>query len=103
MGATLSEVFSSAEEGDRWAEEQSRLASRWNLQKTADLGNRPVVRVPVVSPDGSLEEIALPLNTPRPIDERLRSLFAQSSALTGYSEDRSRRRQPAFVRSLRFD
>ena len=45
MGANVSQVFPTPEECDRWAEQQTRLAARWNLQKTADLGNRSVVRV----------------------------------------------------------
>lgn len=103
MGATVSQYFASTEECDRWAEHQAKLAAQWNLHKTADLGNRPVVRVPVVAPDGRAEEVALPLTSPRSVDERLRALLGGPSSLRGYREDRTRRRQPAFVRVLRFD
>jgi hypothetical protein len=103
MGATLSQLFTSTDECDRWAEQQARLAAQWNLQKTADLGNRPVVRVPVVGPSGRAEEVTLPISSRQSVDDRLRTLLTRSGAYTGYREDRSRRRQPAFVRIMRFD
>ncbi len=103
MGATLSELFTSPEEGDQWANQQTKLATRWNLAKTADLGNRPIVRVPVISPTGQAEEITLPINSAKSIDQRVREFLTRSSALAGYREDRTRQRQAGFVRSLRFD
>jgi hypothetical protein len=103
MGATLSQLFTSTDECDRWADQQARLAAQWNLQKTADLGNRPVVRVPVISPHGRPEEVTLPITSAQSIDQRLNTLLARSASFAGYREDRSRRRQPAFVRILRFD
>jgi hypothetical protein len=99
----MSELFVSTEECDAWAEQQTKLAARWNLQKTADLGNRPIVRVPIISPDGRAEEISLPINTAQAVDQRLHDLLARSVKLAGYREDRSRQRQAGFVRSLRFD
>ncbi|MCC6191122.1 MAG: hypothetical protein IT318_19040 [Anaerolineales bacterium] len=103
MGASLSQTFPTLEDCNRWAEQQARLAAQWNLQKTADLGNRPVVRVPVISPAGQPDELTLPLEPGSSVESRLRAQLARSPRFAGYREDRTRLRQPAFVRSLRFD
>ena len=107
MGASLSRCFDTVEECDRWAEQQTKLATRWNLQKIADLGNTPVVRVPVVSPDGCSDEVTIPLEPGRApdtsVDHRLQSHLLKSRLFAGYSEDRSRQRGRAYVRSMRFD
>jgi hypothetical protein len=103
MGASLSQCFSTPEECDRWAEQQARLAAQWNLHKTADLGNRPVVQVPVVSPEGRPEEVTIPVEPGASIDHCIQRHLRHSRHFAGYREDRSRRRQTAFVRSLRFD
>jgi len=103
MGATMSELFASTEECDQWADQQTKLAARWNLAKTADLGNRPIVRIPLISPTGQAEEITLPINSRQSVDTRLRDFLSRSSTLAGYREDCTRQRQAAFVRSLRFD
>jgi len=71
MGANLSQSFPTPEECDRWAEQQTRLAAQWNLQKTADLGNRSVVRVPVVSPAGQPDEITVPVEPGAPVEPRI--------------------------------
>jgi hypothetical protein len=102
MGANLSQTFATAEECDRWAEQQARLAAQWNLQKTADLGNKAVVRVPVIAPTGQPDELTIPVDPGTPVESKVRSAL-QHTRLRGYREDRTRRRQPAFVRSLRFD
>ena len=103
MGASLSQYFPTPEEADRWAEQQTRLAARWGLQKTSDLGNQSVVRVPVISPAGQPEEITLPGDPGRGVDTQLRAHLRKSRRYAGYREDPLRRRQTAFVRSLRFD
>jgi hypothetical protein len=102
MGANLSQTFATAEECDRWAEQQAKLAAQWNLQKTADLGNRAVVRVPVIAPSGQPDELTVPLEPGTAVDLHVRSVLAHTH-FRGYREDCTRRRQPAFVRSLRFD
>jgi hypothetical protein len=102
MGASLSRCFNTPEDADRWAEQQVKLAARWNLQKIADLGNTPVVRVPLVAPDGATDELTLPLE-PGSLDRRLQSHLLKYSQYAGYREDRSRQREQAYVRSLRFD
>lgn len=102
MGASLSQTFATPEECDRWAEQQARLAAQWNLQKTADLGNKAVVRVPVIAPSGQPDELTVPVEPGTAVERKVRSLLA-NQRLRGYREDHSRRRQPAFVRSLRFD
>jgi hypothetical protein len=103
MGATLSQAFPTPEECDRWAEQQARLAAQWNLQKTADLGNRAVVQVPVISPAGQPDELTIPVDPRASLDARLDNYLARSRHLSGYREDRTRRRQPAYVRCLRFE
>jgi hypothetical protein len=103
MGANVSQTFTTAEECDRWAEQQAQMAARWNLQKTADLGNRAVIRVPVISPTGQSDELTIPLEPGKSVETRLRSHLTRSPRLYGYREDHSRHRQPAYVRSLRFD
>jgi|GEM_PF-3414163 len=103
MGANLSQSFPTPEECDRWAEQQTRLAAQWNLQKTADLGNRSVVRVPVVSPAGQPEEITVAVEPGAPVEPRIHAHLHQTRRFAGYREDPLRRRQSAFVRSLRFD
>ncbi len=102
MGANMSRCFATAEEADRWVQAQIQQAARWNLQKTADLGNTPVVRVPVIRPDGTLAEFAVDLEPAASVEARIFQTLARSRQ-RGYREDRSRRRQPAIVRSLRFD
>jgi hypothetical protein len=102
MGASLSQCFSNIEEADQWAEQQARLAARWNLHKTVDV-NTPVVRVPVIKPDGSPAEVAIPLEPAPTVDKRIAAYLGASARRTGYREDRSRNRQRAYIRSLRFD
>jgi hypothetical protein len=101
MGATVSEIFPTPEECDRWARQQSETAARWRLQSTADLGNTAIVRVPVIRPDGSRAELAVALEPEHNVDQRIAATLARRRR--GYREDRSRWRQRAFVRSLRFD
>ncbi len=102
MGANMSRCFTTAEDADRWVALQVQQAARWNLQKTADLGNTPIVRVPVIGPDGTPAEFAVDLEPAKSVEDRIFQTLARSRR-RGYREDRSRRRQPAIVRSLRFD
>ncbi len=102
MGANMSRCFATAEEADRWAAAQAQQAARWNLQKTADLGNNPVMRVPVIRPDGTPAEFAVDLEPAESVERRIVQTLERSRH-RGYREDRSRRRQTAIVRSLRFD
>ena len=103
MGATLSQSFSTPEECDQWIKQQIRLAARWGLHKTADLGNLSVVRVPVVSPPGQPEEITLPVEPNAAVGPRIYYHLHRSRRFAGYREDPLRRPQRAYVRSLRFD
>ena len=103
MGATLSQYFPTPEECDVWAEQQSRLAARWGLHKTADLGNLSVLRVPVIGPSGQPEEITIPVEPGKAVEPHLHYHLHQSRRFSGYREDPLRHRQRAFVRSLRFD
>jgi hypothetical protein len=72
------------------------------LQKTADLGNKAVVQVPVIAPGGLPDELTIPIEPGTPVESKVRTTLAHTR-FSGYREDRSRRRRPAFVRSLRFD
>jgi hypothetical protein len=101
MGATVSEIFPTAEEGDRWARQQAEAAARWRLQPTADLGNTPIVRVPVIRPDGTRAEVAVALEPEQSVDTRIAATLARRPR--GYREDPARWRQRGYVRSLRFD
>ncbi len=103
MGANLSQSFPTPEEADIWAEQQTRRAAQWNLQKTADYGNRPVVRVPVVSPAGQPEEITVTVEPGTAVEPRIHASLHKTRRFAGYREDPLRRRQSAYERSLHFD
>jgi hypothetical protein len=102
MGANMSRAFESAEEAESWAVEQAKAAARWNLQKSADLGNTPVMLVPVVRPDGTRTELAVPAQPAATTEPRVRAALLRARQ-RGYHEDRTRPRQRGYVRSLRFD
>ena len=103
MGANMSRSFDTVAEADRWAAQQARLAAQWNLQVTVDLGNTPVLRVPVIQGDGSPGEVAVPLEPASNVEKRLADTLTRSARQRGLREDRRRRRTRAVVRSLRFD
>ncbi len=103
MGANMSRSFDTAAEADRWAAQQARLAAQWNLQVAVDLGNTPVVRVPVIKHDGTPGELAVTLEPAHDVDKRVADLLARSGRHRGYREDRRRRRTQAVIRSLRFE
>ncbi len=102
MGASMSRYFASVEEAEQWAEQQTRLAARWNLQKAVDV-TLPVVKVPVVRPDGTPAEVAVAVESPRTAEQRVTTYLSQTGRQKGYREDRTRWRQRGFIRSLRFE
>ena len=101
MGATVSQIFPTQAECDRWARQQAEAAARWRLQAVADLGNTPIMRVPVVKADGTRAELAVALEPQQSVEQRIAATLARRRG--GYREDHSRWRERAFVRSLRFD
>ena len=103
MGANMSRYFATPTEADRWAAQQARLAAHWNLSVTVDLGNTPVLRVPVIKSDGSPGEVAVALEPAGTVEKRLADTLTRADRPRGYREDRRRRRTQAVVRTLRFD
>ena len=100
MGANLSRSFDTAVEADRWAAQQARLAAQWNLQVVLDLGNTPIVRVPILKKDGTPGELAVPLDPAQSVDRRVAEVLARGGS---HREDPRRRRTPAVIRSIRFE
>jgi hypothetical protein len=103
MGANMSRYFATAAEADRWAAQQAKLAAQWNLSVTVDLGNTPVLRVPVIKHDGSPGEVAVALEPASTVETRVAATLGRTDRPHNYREDRRRRRTQAVVRSLRFD
>lgn len=100
MGANLSRSFETAAEADRWAAQQAQLAAQWNLQVALDLGNTPIMRVPILKRDGTPGELAVPLEPARTVDKRVADVLARGGH---HREDRRRRRTPGVIRSIRFE
>jgi hypothetical protein len=103
MGANMSRYFATAAEADRWAAQQTRLAAQWNLSVTVDLGNTPVLRVPIIKSDGTPGEVAVALEPANTVEKRVAETLTRAGRHRGFREDRRRRRTPAVVRTLRFD
>lgn len=103
MGANMSRYFATATEADRWAAQQAKLAAQWNLSVTVDLGNTPVLRVPVIKGDGSPGEVAVALEPASTVEKRVAATLTRHGPRQAYREDRRRRRTQAVVRTLRFD
>jgi hypothetical protein len=103
MGANVSRYFSTTAEADRWAAQQAHLAAQWNLSVTVDLGNTPVLRVPVIKGDGSPGEVAVALEPASTVERRVAATLTRPGPRPAFREDLRRRRTQAVVRTLRFD